>query len=956
MLAAVPVSAHAVEADIVGVAKDASGAVLPGVTITARSLDTGLVRVTTTDLQGRYRLVSLPAGTYEVQAELTGFQTVVRRGIVLTINMRADENFTLKVAGLEESVIVRGESPIVETTSSEVGVTFRRTVVDTMPLNGRNPTDLLLLAPGVAEGRTRGGYSISGSTERNNSYTIDGVDNNDDIVGGRRVDLQQDVVREFQLVTNQFTAESGRSSGGVVNVLTQSGTNDFNGRINFFLRDDAIDAQPYLSKQAGVEKSPFNRKTYGGNLGGPIVRDKTHFFASFEEERETENLEFDLPRIDYASVGPYPAVTGGFRVQQRTTKNPKFFAKGTQQFNPNHRLALTFNYDKSIEPIGGCSGTDLTCFDFDGWDMLFVANHTWVVSPRAINELRVGRTKYDYLWTVLPDQRFPLHDRPGISYGQQSNMPQGRDERHWIVSNTFSQVFSWRGDHDLRLGGEVNIERSASFFDSNFGGTFLFDTDRPFVPADPATYPYRYTVRTGDSSLDRDMNIYAAFIQDNWRVGSGLTLNLGVRYDVETLAPHLEHTNQAGLFNIPGLPENMDYRTDTNNVAPRIGFAWDPADDGKTVVRGGVGTYYDQIFLNIQGNVYRLGVVPRTVDLRIDNPCYPDPTSVIPGRCGEAISEGGPTRSPVISSGLERSPYALNSSIGVARQITRDIAMTADFVRLRTYNWPIAHDLNPRCTVTASLEGDCDGPIGSDASRPDPAWLALSHYATEGDKWYNGLQLGLHKRFSQNHQYRVSYTLSKTEDNADDFVSDPQSYFHPEREQALSNEDQRHRFAFSGSTALPWGFQLAGIVTYASGRPFNITMGTDWNGNGNSEQDRPDSMPTADNIDAGSLNSRPYYPAGTRLRGADGMLPRNAATGPNYFTVDARVSRFVRFGSRSVELLAEFFNLTNRVNVGQPSGNVRSSQYYLRRGMRGEIADTSTFDPFQAQLGLRFNF
>lgn len=949
--------AQAVDADILGVVKDDTGALMPGALITARNLDTGLTRSVTTDGEGRYRLVALPAGPYTVTAQLAGFQTVVREGITLTINMRADVNFEMKVAPMAESVTVSGEAPIVETTSSEIGTTFTRTVIDDMPLNGRNPNSLLLLAPGVTTGVARGGYSISGSLERNNSYTIDGVDNNDDIVGGQRASLQQDVVREFQLITNQFTAEFGRASGGSVNVLTESGTNQFRGRLNFFWRNDRIDAQPYLSKKAGVEKSPFDRKTFGGNFGGPLVRDRTHFFLAYEQERETENLEFNLPDIDYPAVGPYPAVQGGFRVQPNTTSTPKYFAKLTHQFSSAHTLALTLNHERNTDPKSGCDGTDLTCIHFSGKDYLFVANYNWVISPRTLNILRVARTKYDFLWTVPDELQFPLHDRPGIDYGQQNNMPQGRDERHWIVSSTLSHTFNWRGDHDLRLGAEVNVERSHSFFDSNFGGTFLFDTPRPFDRADRSTYPTRYTVRTGDSILDRDMNIYGAFVQDSWRIKPHFTLNLGLRYDLEVMAPHLRDTGQRGLFTLPLLSGDTNYKTDTNNFGPRIGFAWDPWNDGKTVIRGGAGLYYDQIFLNVQGNVYRLGVVPRTQDTTVEFPCYPDPTVTVRGLCGESIRPGAPSRSPVVASGKERSPHALNTSVGFMRQLVPDLALSVDFVRLRTYNWPIAYDLNRRCTLTGTLEGDCTGPLNSDASRPDSRWLGLPHIAMDGDKWHKAIQFGLQKRMSHNYQFRISYTLAETEDNAGDFTSDPQSYFHPEREMALSLEDQRHRLVVSGGVRLPWDFQLSAIATYGSGRPFNIRMGTDWNGNLNTEQDRPDSIPTRDNIDQGTADTRPYNPQGPRLRGADGKLPRNSGKGPDHFSIDARVSKLIRFaGRRSIELLAEAFNLTNRVNEQDYDGNVRSTQYYLRRQMRGEIGGTETFDPFQAQVGFRLNF
>jgi len=226
-------TALATDADILGVVQDESGGMVPGATIIARNVDTGLARTTTTDVQGRYRIVALPAGPYEVTAELTGFQKVVRDGVTLTIGLKATINFDMKVASVAETITVSGESPIVETSTAEVGLTFTTKTIEDLPLNGRNPTDLLLLAPGVAVGRQRQGYAVSGALERNNSYTIDGMDNNDENVGGRRVDLQQDVVREFVLISNQFSAEFGRGIGGAVNIITQSGTNQFKGRVNF---------------------------------------------------------------------------------------------------------------------------------------------------------------------------------------------------------------------------------------------------------------------------------------------------------------------------------------------------------------------------------------------------------------------------------------------------------------------------------------------------------------------------------------------------------------------------------------------------------------------------------------------------------------------------------------------------------------------------------------------------
>ena len=403
--------------------------------------------------------------------------------------------------------------------------------------------------------------------------------------------------------------------------------------------------------------------------------------------------------------------------------------------------------------------------------------------------------------------------------------------------------------------------KSASFFDSNFGGTYLFDTDTPF---DPNVRPPTPFATRSAPEIPRSTATWTSTPFSSRTTGAScpnFTLNLGLRYDVETLAPHLKNTNQEGLINLPGKTDT-NYRTDTNNFGPRVGFAWDIANDQKTVIRGGFGIFYDQIFLNIQGNVYRFGVVPRTTDTTIERPCYPDPNAVIPGVCGGS-AVAGVSRSPTISSGDEVAPSARNFSVGMTREINEDMAVSADVVYARTHNWPVSLDFNPRCTQTASLEGDCSGPIGSDLSRPDPRWLALTNYATVGDRWHKALLLSLKKRFSSQYQFQLSYTLAKTEDTAADAFNPPQSYFHPEREKALAFEDQRHRLVLSGSWQLPWDIQLGGVVTYANERPFEVLMGTDWNGNGTATSDRPISAADRGEHRPGSRGHAPLQPPGT---------------------------------------------------------------------------------------------
>ncbi|MBI2834426.1 MAG: carboxypeptidase regulatory-like domain-containing protein, partial [Acidobacteria bacterium] len=270
-------AAQVITAEIGGSVVDESGAVLPGATVTARNTETGLERSAVSDERGRYTLLALPPGAYAIRAELPGFATQAREGLTLSINQSLVLNFSLKVASVAETVTVTGEAPLVQTTRAELGRTIDTKAIDSLPLNGRDFAQLATLVPGVKSTGTAD-LNIGGQSTRNNVWSVDGVDNNEEVVGNRQSEFAQDAIREFQVLTNQFSAEFGRATGGVVNILTRSGTNDLHARGFYFIRDDSLDAKPAFA----ASQAPFRRQQFGATAGGPIVRDRAHYFGSIE--------------------------------------------------------------------------------------------------------------------------------------------------------------------------------------------------------------------------------------------------------------------------------------------------------------------------------------------------------------------------------------------------------------------------------------------------------------------------------------------------------------------------------------------------------------------------------------------------------------------------------------------------------------------------------------------------
>ena len=888
---AAPVLAQGTGSAIQGTVTDAQGAVMPGASVVVANVQTGWTRDVITDERGWYRATAITPGDYELRVTLQGFATQIRRGLTVTVGQEATVNIVLQLANVEESVTVTGAAPLVETTRSTLGATVTRDSLDNLPLITRNFAGLATLAPGVT-GVGGGGVTAQGQTDRSNSYMVDGVSNDQIVTAGNRGGFSLEAVREFAVMTNQFSAEYGLSSGAVFTVITRSGTNDLDGRLFMFHRGDALDAQNPFSKAQGSGKAPFSQQRFGGFLGGPIVRDRLHYFGSYEGSRQRETT------VITATVVP---------LEERETPNPtdghNAFIKLDGRLSDKHSTTLRYRADKNKSTgngIGGNGGlaTRERGTNSDSLVQDVVGSLTTILSSRALNEFRFQWGRHS-TWTNTDGWStpgMPEINRPSSRSGKAYNQPQGRNENRLQFINNLTFTLD---EHDLKAGADVSIIRAPTFFPRNGDGTFQFTTDRPFDPNDLTTYPTQFTQSIADPNVDLDDDIYAFFLQDTWRVRTDLTISMGIRYDREN-----------AFSRITGVPD------DTNNFAPRLGAIWDPFGDGRTAIRGGYGLYIDQVFLNPPLNVV---LAQRANDITIINPGYPDPFT------RGTVQSATPSIS--VASENIRTPESRSVSLGLKRELFSGVAVSADGVYSRGYNQFNNRDLNPRDPATGT--------------RPDPRYLRITQYETEGHAWYSALLMSLEKRAGGKWPgFGVSYTMAKAIRDVEGFLFLAQDQLNPAAEKSLASNNRRHQVVGRMNWLMPGGFQLAGILQYRSGSPWNVTTGRD--NNADTEQnDRPDLVnPSGDRYDRNT-----YY---GEFTGRVGNLGRNANIGPSFVTLDARLSKVFTMQRYRIEGFVEAFNATNKVNFGSPNGNLRSSLFGTSTSIQGEMR--------QVELGLRVDF
>ena len=882
--------AQNIGATLQGLVTDAQKGVLPGVSVTIVNVDTGRSRTVVTDNAGWYRAAALAPGTYELSTELTGFVSYKRSGMTLTTGQEPRIDITLQVASVKETVEVTAAAPLVDVTKNTIGTTVTRKDLDSLPLVTRNFLDLANMTPGVT-GVGGGGVNTAGQLNRNNSYLVDGVSNDDTIVSSSRGGFSLEAVREYIVLANQFSAEYGVSSGAIVSVVTRSGTNRNDGRVFFFARNDALDAQNPFSRAQGSGKAPFSQQRGGGFWGGPIVRDRLFYFGSYEGNH------IDQTAVVTSSIVP---------VDQREWPNPtgqhQAFVKADNQVTSGHAIAARYRIDRNLQKgsgIGGLNthdrGTDSLTRDQDG-----VVSDTLVLSNTALNEFRFQASQRFNDSDPSPYSPIgtPAVARPSGNFGKAVNQPQSRTEKRFQLVENFSLT---RPGHDLKFGTDISVIRGFSYFPRTNDGSFTFATDRPFNAMDLTTYPTQYTIEHFNPNFNLPNELYAFFAQDTWRVLGGLTLNVGVRYDLET-----------GYRKINGVPD------DHNNVQPRLGFVWAPFDDARTAIRGGWGLYVDRSFLNVQLDV---AAAQNSDTIVIQNPGYPDPFS--------RGTLGAVTPSKTVIAVNPQAPQTQNVSLGFQREIGTGLSVSADGVYSRG-----RYQFNNR---------DLNYPLFPGGPRPDPTIGRIIQFGMEGNSWSTALLSGVQYHPQHGPGFGISYTLSKSLRDVEDFQYFSQDELKPQADKGPAANDRRHQVVVSFNWNLPGDIQFASLASARSGLPWNVTTGVDNNLDTQTTNDRPDlAVPGGDPLDKATYNAN--------FTRRSGNLGRNVNRGPDYFSLDARLSKHIALPRMKVELFAEAFNVTNYVSLGVPTGNLRSGAF----GQSAALATSAA--PRRIELGFRVNF
>ena len=787
-------------ATLQGIVRDASRAVLPGATVTLRDVNTGFARTTTSDRAGAYVLSFVPTGTYDLHVDLAGFKTLQREGLRFDVGQQSTIDVTLEIASVVETVTVREQAPLVETTKSAVDQVVRREQIDSLPLSGRQASSLALLAPGVVPRGTDTSEPVtSGGQPRGSGETlVDGVSNEMMATNSIRSNAPPDAIEEFQVLTNQYQAEFGNATGVILNTITRSGTNDLHGRGYYFHRDEALDARNAFA----TSKASFEQKQGGGWLGGPIARDRTHYFAAYEATR----------RMTIATVTS-PVAPGDV---ERPFDNNQLLAKATHQLNAANRLAARFSLDRPVQDNVGVGGFTLAEAGAKQIteDLAYVGNLTTISSNRALNELRVqvsnARVALD---PKQPDVLTIM--RPSSTSGKLSNVPQAFKESRFQAVDNFSYE---RGDHRIKVGVDVNRVVLDGYVYQNIPGVFVFATDRPFNAADPTTFPASFIGNAGDPNFRMVSTGVAAFAQDAWHLPRHVTVNAGFRYDV---------------WDVTGLDLQKA------NLAPRLGVAWDPFGTNKTSIRGGYGIFYNNVLTNVPLFTTFLG---GQTSVLIVNPGYPDPYSR-----GTSVSQ---PLSTYIAQPNEPLPRAYHTTAGAQRELAGGISVSVDYVRSTGRNLIRLVDTNPVLPPAFT--------------RPDPARGFVRVLESTGFSDYDGLLVAAKSRLGDRGVLQVAYTLSryKTTTEAENALPQ-QDDLNKDDSYGYGNYDQRHRAVISAYGMLPGEIQIGGVLTARSALPFNITTGRDNNRNGNTT-DRPDLATGARAGTDDMLNRASFVDPGTR--------------------------------------------------------------------------------------------
>jgi hypothetical protein len=928
------------DASITGRITDASGAVIANATVTARDSSTNTAHTATSDANGRFRFPYLPVGEYEVTVHQTGFGDV-RRTLTLTIGAAFDLPVTLNVGSTESTIDVNASSTLLEADRSQVAGTISQQEITSLPFEGRNYLDLGLLLPGVSPTNTAStqtlaetsevvgqGYSVNSQRNFSNSFVVDGLSDNDDAAGVAGNALGMDVVREFQVVTSGGQAEFGRALGGYFNLVTKSGSNQLHGTAYGFLRNQRMNADNALSGS----RLPLTQGQYGVSLSGPLKKDRTFLFGNFEEGRLNTNGVITVTPASASIINAHllaigyqapllPVVATATTRYPTTLHTDTVFVRGDHHVSQTDQLNFHYSFYKlSSTNARGVGGLN----EVSNGTSVYDTNHTFAItnvatlSPRTFNESR-GQFSYDNLTAPPNDQIGPAVTISGVAvFGRSTSSPTGRlNYLGEIVDNLVLQ----RGAHTFKTGIDFLYNDDTITFPQSLRGSYSFSSMANFLSN---TYNSQgFTQNFGTPNVQQNNPNVGFYMQDEWKISSTLTLNAGIRYDLEWL---------------------QTINTDKNNVSPRIGVAWSPFANRGTIVRASYGLFYDRVPLRPLANA--LLSANNTIDptlarflsysfspTDVNAPLFPSVAAAPPAGAKPNYS----TMDPNI-----QNPYSQQANLEVEQQLAPSSTLGISYQHLRGFH------------LISSINTN----INLDGTRPDNTRGNIKPYSSRFDSQYDGLAVTFVQRPVTWGSVRISYTWSKAIDNVGEFFfSSPINNVDLSVDRARSDDDQRHRVVFNAAVNSPTspvssfvghlthGWQLSGILQYYSRLPFNITTGTNTKQATSQRPCAPGYSLTAN----GGLN-----PCTEALKGA--VIGRNAGVGFDFFNLNVRLSRTVSLSDR-VKLMgmAEAFNTLNHRNDMIPNATWGTGAYPSAPNATFGQA-TAVGDPRNIQLALRLSF
>jgi hypothetical protein len=985
-------------AKILGSVNDASGAAIIGAKVTVKNSAFGIERTTQTNSTGAYEVAALPPGTYNVQVEMKGFETQLAKNVVADVNNNVVQNFGLKVASTSEVVTVEATAPLIESTTMTVGTTINQRTVQELPLNGRHFVDLALLIPGTVTApqngfltaplRGQGAFAVNtaGMREDAVNWTVNGINLNDMVQNQVTFQPTINTVSEFKVDNSTYSAEYGRNAGAIVTIASRSGTNQFHGELYDYIRNNAFDARNafnprFSSTGAPIAQSPFKRNQFGGAIGGPIFKDKTFFYATYEGERHRQGLStsalvFTPDQLTQIAASPnatVKAIAGLIPAANGTIgSSPAFLGSATapvnidqgtidiqHNFSERDRIHGYYVYQADLrqEPTQGATipGFGDTR---EGHRQVFTLGETHVFTSSIVNELNLGVNRIHILFTpnnttdpatlglgttLGPNETFmpTIAITGGPTFGDERTFPQGRGDTTSVVSDNLSYVM---GRHSLKFGGEFRDFRNANF--NGDPGQLVFNSVTDFINGQVDS-----SARTiGNVSNRIAENALDFYAMDSFKFKPYLTLELGVRY-----AWNMTPTEAQDRFVnfVPGgatgsllVPTSEPYAQNDKNFQPRIGFAWDVFHSGRTVLRGGYAYQVDQ---PITGVVTGLA----------SNPPFALPISIATAQTFAglpALFNGTPSSvAPLFVDPNFKDANVQSWNLNIQQQLTKSSSVMVGYFGNKGTH--LENDINANQTNVLGQVGTGATNVNLPFQRLSPNSLflpgvplaaSITERESGSNSIYNALWVTATQRTAHGLQFNASYTYSHSIDDVsrNDAGIQAQNSNDIFLSRGSSDFDARHRFVANAIYDLPFsgnrlvsGWEIAPIFSWQTGNPFNLVAfnSSSFNGVGNTITlnasapiqtsgnplgqwiSNPQVLSVPCTLTTTSTTKAPTCVPGTLTFGNVG---RNSVYGPGFTNMDLSLVKNTKINERlNVQLRADAFDVFNHPNYGQPGGS-----------------------------------